>query len=585
MPNTSTERLLGEANVPVEATLRASSRYEDVFNDVAADVVVTSCEGRAWRVPAFWAGEDTFRFRFAAREPGVYRWRSDCTNPEDQGLHGQSGEIELAACQGENELYRRGRPRVAETRRTLTHEDGTPMLWLADTWWFGLTGRIDWPDGFKLLAEDRVRKGFNVIQLVAGPPSEFDAVALPFDPQVGNDGGLPWEPGYPRINPGYYDHADLRIRWLVGQGLVPCIVGMWGFHLAYMGVAKARQHWRNLVARYGSYPVVWCAAGEACMPTYSVGAKGPESADYGGEMADLKRGWTDVTRYLREQDPFGNLITIHSSDVPGGSRGMVEDVEVLDFNMLQTGHFGYRSLEPSVSTLVQEAAKRPPMPTLIGEACYEGILGGSREEVQRFLFWTSVLSGACGFSYGAQGIWGMNTADRPLRGYTASWGDATWREAMQLPGSAQLGLARRFLERYPWQMFEVRREPAAEKAGRFSVFAAGLPGKVAIFYLPVGCLTEELWGMQKSFFGDLFDIAIEPGAQYEAFYFNPRSGEEVRESWSFGAAHYGLGAVVADGDGVWTPPPKPSREDWVLVLEDREALADMGSPPGEPSGD
>ena len=35
-----------------------------------------------------------------------------------------------------------------------------------------------------------------------------------------------------------------------------------------MGVDKMKKHWRNLVARYGAYPVVWCLAGEAAMPYY-----------------------------------------------------------------------------------------------------------------------------------------------------------------------------------------------------------------------------------------------------------------------------------------------------------------------------
>jgi len=81
--------------------------------------------------------------------------------------------------------------------------------------------------------------------------------------------------------------------------------------------------------------------------------------------------------------------------------------------------------------------------------------------------------------------------------------------------------------------------------------------------------------LQKSFFGDLLDIAIEPGARYEAYYLNPRNGGETRESSSFGATCYELGAVVSDENGFWAPPPKPSREDWVLVLEDKEALAGL----------
>ena len=38
---------------------------------------------------------------------------------------------------------------------------------LGDTWWKGLTKRLPWPDGFKILTADRVEKGFTIIQIVA----------------------------------------------------------------------------------------------------------------------------------------------------------------------------------------------------------------------------------------------------------------------------------------------------------------------------------------------------------------------------------------------------------------------------------
>jgi hypothetical protein len=34
------------------------------------------------------------------------------------------------------------------------------------------------------------------------------------------------------------------------------------------GLDMVKRHWRNLVARYAAYPVVWCAAGEATMTYY-----------------------------------------------------------------------------------------------------------------------------------------------------------------------------------------------------------------------------------------------------------------------------------------------------------------------------
>ena len=109
-----------------------------------------------------------------------------------------------------------------------------------------------------------MRKGFTVIQIIAGLYPDMP----PFDPRGANEAGYPWEAEYARINPAYFDAADLRIRYLVESGLTPCIVACWGYFLPIMGVPKIKKHWRYLVARWGAYPVVWCLAGEGTMPYY-----------------------------------------------------------------------------------------------------------------------------------------------------------------------------------------------------------------------------------------------------------------------------------------------------------------------------
>lgn len=68
-----------------------------------------------------------------------------------------------------------------------------------------------------------------------------------FDPRGANEAGFPWEKDYARINPAYFDMADLRFQHLVSRGLAPCIVGCWGYFLQWMGVARMKRHWRNLV--------------------------------------------------------------------------------------------------------------------------------------------------------------------------------------------------------------------------------------------------------------------------------------------------------------------------------------------------
>ena len=208
----------------------------------------------------------------------------------------------------------------------------------------GLTKRLDWPKGFASLAADRVAKGFNLIQIVAGPLPDFDAESATWHPQQANEAGWPWERDWARINPEFYDRADERIVHLVEQGLVPCIVGMWGFYLPFMGVDKVKQHWRNLVARYGAYPVIWCLAGEVKMPTYSHhGIPGAWET----EGAELEAGWTEVARYLREIDPYHHPMTVHPTGGASG-RNMLPDESLIDIDMLQTSHGGHAVLGRTV---------------------------------------------------------------------------------------------------------------------------------------------------------------------------------------------------------------------------------------------
>jgi len=113
-----------------------------------------------------------------------------------------------------------------------------------------------------------------VIQIIAGLYPDMPA----FDRRGANEAGYPWGADYARINPKYFDMADLRIQELVNRGLVPCIVGRWGYFLGFMGLAKIKQHWRNIVARWGAYPVIWCLAGEGTMPYYLSQNKSADSA-------------------------------------------------------------------------------------------------------------------------------------------------------------------------------------------------------------------------------------------------------------------------------------------------------------------
>src|SRR5579859_3160140 len=232
-------------------------------------------------------------------------------------------------------------------------------------------------------------------------------------------------------------------------------------------------------------------------------------------------GVTTIERRL--SDPYHHPVTIHSTS-PASSRDQVEDAAVLDLDMLQTGHGDRDSLGPTVRCVTRAYAGVPPMPVVNREVCYEGIVAASREEIQRLMFWACLLSGAAGHTYGANGIWQVNSEEHPYgpSPHGFSWGDTPWQEAMRLPGSAQVALGKRLLERYPWWRFTPHPDWCSMHAGPenfFRPYAAGVAGEVRILYFPRE--TAFMWRSAG------FAVQhLEADLPYRAYFVNPATGQE-----------------------------------------------------------
>jgi hypothetical protein len=523
------------SGAPTEWSWTSGKQYSDPFNQVDVDAIVTLPSGQEERIPAFWAGGSKWTVRYAPPAPGLYKVRSAATDAANRDLNGQAFTLNVEPYTGDNPHYRHGSLKVAPDARHFQHADGTPFFWLGDTWWMGLCKRLSWPDGFETLTADRVRKGFTMVQIVAGLYPDME----PFDERGANEAGYPWDREFNRIDPTYFDTADARIQHLADHGLAACIVGFWGYFIPRMGMAKVKQHWRNIVARWSAYPVVWCLAGEGTMPYYL--SKTPDQ-----DVVTQKHGLTELARYVRSIDAHRHPITIHPSS---SARQCVDDASVLDFDMLQTGHSDRESVPNTIETVTGSLAASPKMPVLIGEVCYEGIMEASREEVVRFMFWASLLSGSAGHTYGANGIWQVNTREKPygLSPHGHSWGGPAWDIAAQLPGSGQLGLAKRLLTRYSWWKLVASPdlvEPRWSKEKYWNPFAAQIPGEAIVAFAPA------LWSAVS--FHHL------EATRYHAFFFNPSDGSEVE-----------IGTVSPDTSGSWKAPEFPIFRDWVVVLENR----------------
>ena len=216
--------------------------------------------------------------------------------------------------------------------------------------------------------------------------------------------------------------------------------------------------------------------------------------------------------------------------------------------MLQTGHGDLDSVPTTIESVTNAVGREPRMPVVNSEVNYEGILGRAWQNVQRLCFYHSVLNGAAGHTYGANGIWQMSTPEWPYgpSPHGHCWGNTPWQEAARLPGSRQIGLGGGLIRRFPW--WELRPQPdwldaPSKENDAYGCVAVGIPGKLRIVYMPL------CWDPPAV-------KHIEPDVRYDAYYFDPCTGNETD-----------LGNVSADAEGNWTPPIPPECHDWLLVLE------------------
>lgn len=412
-------------------------------------------------------------------------------------------------------------------------------LVLSDTWWWGMSGRVD-DVGFARLVARRAAQGFTAAFVVVGPGPD----AALDDPRQANSGGRAW--GADGADSGYLDVAERRLDVMVDAGLTPIVVGSWGFHLERTGVAVMTAHWMRLLDRFGDLPAIWCAAGEALMP--------PPAELGGHDIADridrLRDGWSTVLAAIRAADGGRHPVTVHPSLAVGhrASTDMV-DPGLLDLNLLQTGHEGLPAALASLAALAAVRASHPGLPAMVAEVDYEGIMAANGAELQRLLVWMHLLGGAAGHGYGAQGLWGFDRGRDDDVG--ARWGRADWQRAARLDGARQQGLAISMLAGLG-ALEPVDVAVAADPPGRLFAAAKSEAG-VLVVYLPQAALQSD--GVP---IGELRLKGMTADAA--ATWFDPRRGIVL-----------GPAALTVTGDGAVLRGDSlgitPTTEDWVLVVE------------------
>jgi hypothetical protein len=535
----SGQELTTRTNKIIQWSYESDKSYSDPFWDVKLDLIVKGPQGNEQTVPAFWSGGNTWTFRYSAPQTGTYTYETRCSDSGNDDLHGRKGTIRVVPYEGNNPLYEHGPLKISSDQTHFEHQNGTPFFWLADSWWFGMSNRLKWPGEFQMLTRDRKKKDFTVIQFAIGFPCDIE----PMDERGANAAGNPWTEGFETINPDYFELTDLRINWLIKQGLVPNMMPNWGYYVEYMGTEKLKKHWRYVIARYGAYPVVWNLCGEVSLPYYTL--------DWTDEkIAWQKDQYTEIARYMKSIDPYDRLLTVHPGPFATDFEH-VNDMSLIDFVFVQPGHSGFETLPRAVKQMRFAGNKFPDRPVLIGEACFEGMHGGgSGEKVQRFLFWSSFMLGAPGFSYGADAIWQFNREGDPFgvspTGIT--WGNMPWEEAYQWPGSKMVGIGHQILQNVDWWDFEPHPEwinGHATNDNHLAPYVAGIPGKTigVYFYNRPREGKYELEGLKAD-------------KTYSAVYYDPRTGDS-----------YDQGTFSLNEGEKYSIPGAPINQDWVLMID------------------
>ncbi len=410
--------------------------YANPFLDVSIKAVFHGPNGENITREAYWDGGRSYKISFAPTSVGSWSWTVNA--PEETGIAGETGTLLCEAYDGDLPIYQHGFLKVDPSRRFLSYHDGTPFFWLGDTHWaFAYQERYDESNHpqmtsmFRGMADRRAEQGFTVYQ-----------TNLRSDLARNNGKSVYWVDGELGTLPNvefYQNELDRRMYYLADLGLVNALGFAW-----FMSILDQVPLWKNMarymIARYGALPMVWTLAGE-------VAGYSPEPA-----RSQFINEWRKIALYIEEIDSYGTLQTAHYDNHRPFS-DYYYDEAWYDFTLNQAGHGDF----PVSARYFREYRKEhPDKPFVEGESLYEFCStleeNGTRlctADMVRRVAYTAIQCGACGYTYGAQGIWDnvWEKPEQPNPFNAFNKFGIPWYEAIDGIGAVQMGYMKKFYEK------------------------------------------------------------------------------------------------------------------------------------------
>lgn len=533
--------------IATDIELTAAKTYVNPYLNQAINCQFTGPQGQKMTIPGYWDGGQKWVIRFAPPVVGKWTYTVSAADKADAGLHNVKGELYCTKYTGNLDIYKHGFLRVSNDKRNMTHRDGTPFFWLADTHWMGLSHRERLNESndprfssmFKGMVDLRAKQGYTVYQMNFFLSESGDNGRIDGEPATWNEGGRVWVENkkWETPNTKFFSNCDERIQYVAQSGLVSALGLDWGpYAYSDYTVSAYKTIARYIVARYSAYPVVWNTCGEARM-----------NSPY----------WAQIAQYVDKIDPYQHPTTLHSGvelDNWGYKSDEYRGEEWFDFVMLQTGHVA--SLTPDILNSWKNKYNRTAtMPFLEAEACYEGIAKVPKN-LTRKMAYTSIMCGSFGYSYGAEGIWNAIWDENDT---FQLWGakPVPWFTAIDAENGTQMQYLKEIFTSVPWWEMKPYNSIISwyKQAGTASdpLLKANSDRTSIMIYYPI---------QEKPISFDLVGTIsrLNPQHTYDAKWVNPRDGKTTVAATKF----------KPNSNGKWeTPAPPSNTEDWVLLINDR----------------
>jgi len=526
----STCQALGQAEVKLwtkfELELRSSKSYSEPLYEVAnLTAIFQSPSARNKKIQAFWDGADSWKVRFAPDETGTWTYRTECSDQQNAGLHGQTGSFTVTRSTGPHALYAKGSLTRPPGRYHLAYADGTPFFWFADTAWNGALKATD--EEWDLYLEDRVEKGFSAIQVVL---SQWRGADSDLDGRTAFEGA-----GRIRVNPDFFKRLDRRIDRINEHGLIAAVVLLWalpvgqGRHLSpgyFLPEPEAILLARYMVARYGGNQVVWFLGGD------------------GKYIDEYEQRWKTIGRGVFGRGEYQGLVAQH----PQGRSWIGEvykDESWLDTVGYQSSHSAAEGTVNWINRgpMAEKWDKLPARPLINLEPLYENNSGSNSDDVRKACYWSVFATPVAGITYGAHAIWPWLKRGEKALNHSGVVSSASWQDSLSFPGVVQVSYLAQFMQRFRWWDLRPRHQellveqPGATNFRQFVSALANDDASTVLVYLPekLSCRLRNPRLMT-----------------YKARWFDPIAGQD---------------SAVADfGPGPILEIPSPFEKDAVLVL-------------------